>query len=94
MAVKGTWDGGPADTLSETIAEVYADGLADGQSWSGPPRLTGTRDAAMKRADALEAANSRLREALNEIVAEGYDGDFAVETARNALGLPLNEKEA
>lgn len=36
----------------------------------------------------LEARGERLREALQEIIAEGYDGDFAVEAARNALGMP------
>jgi hypothetical protein len=34
-----------------------------------------------------KAETERLREALQEIIAEGYDSDFAVETARNALGI-------
>jgi hypothetical protein len=35
----------------------------------------------------LQAEVERFREALNEIIAEGYDSDFAVEVARNALGI-------
>lgn len=36
--------------------------------------------------------NERLRGALSEIIAEGYDGNFAVETARNALGPTATEQ--